>query len=72
MLIFSFFAFLITSYWLHPRARMRDDMMRRTVRFQFNEGIRAYQTGGAKELAAYLERLDAQFRARQRLLDSSG
>lgn len=72
MLLFSFFAFLITSYWLHPRARMRDDMMRRTVRFLFNEAIRAYQTGGAKELSAYQNRLDSQFQARHRLVDLNG
>lgn len=72
MLAVSFAAFWLMSYLLQPRAAMRDDMFRRTMRFQVGEAIHAYETGGAPALRLYLQRVDSIFLATHHLVDRQG
>jgi two-component system sensor histidine kinase CpxA len=72
MLVFSFAAFVGTSFWLSSRPPMRDSVFRGLVEFQLSEAIRAYQTGGQPALQDLLSRLDRHFPARHYLTDANG
>jgi signal transduction histidine kinase len=72
MLVFSFAAFLLTSLWLSPFTRRREDIMRLVVAYQFGEAVHAYETGGRPALEAVIARLDRDFPAKHHLLNSDG
>lgn len=72
MLLFSLIAYYATAMWWSPRAVMRDDLFRRSFRFQANEAVHAYESGGAAALQQYLERVNALFPARHHLVAPDG
>jgi two-component system sensor histidine kinase CpxA len=72
MLVFSFTAFVITSFWLSTRHPARDAGFRRILDFQLHEAIRAYEQGGREGLAELLSRLDQRLGMRHQLIGAGG
>lgn len=70
MLVFSFAAFILTTWLTAIRPPGRKPMMRRLFAYQFQEAIRVWEQGGAESLRPFLQRLDAGFPARHHLTDS--
>ncbi len=71
MLLFSFAAYLATSYWIFARTE-RVPPMHRAAQFEFEEAVRAYESGGAPALKDLLDRLDREGPERHHLLDRQG
>lgn len=72
MLVFSFVAFVVTSWLVGPGFRERD-LMERLVEFELGEAVHAYQADGQAGVERIIARLDAQFPwAKHHLLDREG
>lgn len=73
MLVFSFVAFVATSFWNASRSPYRDEFGRRMSNYQAAQLVEAYQKGGREALRAELNRLHEYFpTADHYLLDAKG
>lgn len=72
LLVFSFLAFLVTSYLLAPHPPSRDRMFRRLAVYHGEEAARTFEERGREGLARFLDRLDRFFPSRHYLVDRKG
>jgi signal transduction histidine kinase len=73
MLVFSFAAFIATSYVVASRSPYRDDFGRRMASYQASQLAEGYEKGGAPGLRTAMNRLEQFFPGSQHyLLDSTG
>jgi two-component system sensor histidine kinase CpxA len=71
-LLFSFAAFFLSAFLFAPGKMQRDQFLHRIVDYEFADAVRAYESGGAPALGAYLDRMASMVGNRYRLLDARG
>jgi two-component system sensor histidine kinase CpxA len=71
-LLFSVAAFFLSSFLFAPGKLQRDQFLHRIVDYEFEDGIRAYESGGPPALGVYLDRLTSLVTNQYHLLDAQG
>jgi two-component system sensor histidine kinase CpxA len=71
-LLFSVAAFFLSSFLFAPGKLQRDQFLHRIVDYEFEDAIRAYESGGPPALGVYLDRLTSLVTNQYHLLDAQG
>jgi two-component system sensor histidine kinase CpxA len=71
-LLFGVVAFFLSSFLFAPGKMQRDQFLHRIVDYEFADAVRAYESGGAPALGAYLDRMTALVSNKYYLLDTQG
>jgi signal transduction histidine kinase len=72
LLAFSFVAFIATTVAINWGRNPRDRFTESVLQWQAEEAAKAWESGGAPALAAYLDRMNRLFHGRHRLLNREG
>jgi signal transduction histidine kinase len=71
-LLFSVAAFFLSSFLFAPGKLQRDQFLHRIVDYEFEDAVRAYESGGPPALGVYLDRLTSLVTNQYHLLDAQG